>query len=127
MSPAIPLTFKMGLKNQEAPAGGNVTLCCELSRAGVPVLGWRGEEGRVDGGWEGGGGVGVRGGLGRREGRGARRGGRWRGDTGAGGRWGGKVQQPPPLGGVTWDAWITEAGVGAFHRSEEHTSELQSR
>ncbi|XP_039666657.1 obscurin isoform X10 [Perca fluviatilis] len=46
----IPLTFKMGLKNQEAPEGGNVILRCELSRAGVPVQWWKAEDQLYHGG-----------------------------------------------------------------------------
>ncbi|KAI7798029.1 putative obscurin, partial [Triplophysa rosa] len=41
---AMPVTFKQNLKNQEAPEGGVVVMHCELSKAGVPVMWWRGDE-----------------------------------------------------------------------------------
>ncbi|CAG08043.1 unnamed protein product, partial [Tetraodon nigroviridis] len=47
---AIPLSFKTGLKNQEAPEGGNVALRCELSRTGVPVQWFRSENELCHGG-----------------------------------------------------------------------------
>ncbi|XP_071342807.1 obscurin [Trachinotus anak] len=47
---SIPLTFKMGLKNQEAREGGIVTLRCELSRAGVPVQWWKSDDQLYHGG-----------------------------------------------------------------------------
>ncbi|XP_035503877.2 obscurin isoform X2 [Scophthalmus maximus] len=46
----IPLTFKMGLKNQEASEGGNVSLHCELSRAGMPVQWWKADDQLYHGG-----------------------------------------------------------------------------
>eukprot|EP00066_Takifugu_rubripes_P023926 XP_011613192.1 PREDICTED: LOW QUALITY PROTEIN: obscurin-like [Takifugu rubripes] len=46
----IPLSFKTGLKNQEAPEGGNVSLRCELSRTGVPVQWFKSENELCQGG-----------------------------------------------------------------------------
>lgn len=43
-SSAIPVTFKQKLKNQEALEEGSVTLRCELSKPGVPVVWLKGEE-----------------------------------------------------------------------------------
>uniref|UniRef100_A0AAY5EKA1 Ig-like domain-containing protein n=1 Tax=Electrophorus electricus TaxID=8005 RepID=A0AAY5EKA1_ELEEL len=36
----LPITFKQELKNQEAVEGSNITLCCELSKAGASTVRW---------------------------------------------------------------------------------------
>lgn len=41
-SKAVPTTFKVSLKGQEAEEGNNVTLCCELSKKGGTVQ-WKRE------------------------------------------------------------------------------------
>lgn len=42
--PAIPITFVQPLKHIQAGEGTNVILRCELSKPGVPVQWWKGDE-----------------------------------------------------------------------------------